>query len=136
MSYISQIEKKSISAKINPILKEYNLKGTLSIRHHSQLVLKISTGPIDFFKNFNETAGYKNFWNNEFEPITSNHMEINQYHYKEHFSGVALEALSKLIPAMYTDDFRDNSRIECDFFDISYYISVRVGEWNKPYMVV
>ena len=136
MAYVSQIEKKSISAKINPILKAYGLSGTLSIRHHSQLVLTLRSGKIDFVSNFNETASYKNFWNNEFEPVTSDHMGINEYHYKDHFSGVALEALSKIIPEMYTKDFHDNSDITTDYFDVSYYISVRVGEWNKPYILV
>jgi len=34
---------------------------------------------------------------------------------------------------MKTDDWRDNSDITTDYFDISYYIDVKIGTWQKPY---
>ena len=136
MPYISQEEKKTIANSINPILKSFGLRGTLSIRHNSQLVLTIRKGGIDFVSNFNKTAGDRNFWNNEFEPVTSDNMGINEYHYKDHFSGVALEVLSKLIPEMKGENFYDNTDISADFFDIKHYINVKIGTWEKPYILV
>jgi len=134
MAWIAQEEKRSVASKINPILKKYGLKGTLSIFHHSKLVLKISSGPIDFIKNLNTVAGKRDF--GRFEPITCGYMNINEYHYKDYFSGIALEALKEIIPAMYTDDYHDNSDISSDYFDVSYYISVHIGTWDKPYRVI
>jgi hypothetical protein len=60
-------------------------------------------------------------------------MDINEYYYTEHFSGIALEVLSKLLPAMKTDDWRDDSDISTDHFNISYYTDVKIGTWEKPY---
>lgn len=136
MAYISQEEKKTITSKINPILKSFGLSGTLSIRHNSQLVLTIRKGGIDFIGNVNEVCGDRNFWDNRFEPITCGYLDVNEYHYKDHFSGVALEVLSKLIPEMKGENFYDNTDISADFFDIKHYINVKIGTWEKPYILV
>ena len=42
MAYISQEDKKALAPKIKSILKQYGLKGSLSIRHHPTLVLNIA----------------------------------------------------------------------------------------------
>lgn len=131
MSYIDQSEKKTIATNMTPILKKYGLKGTLSIQHHSKLVLTIRSGKIDFIANFNETN--KN--TPRFHSVEEN-LDVNEYWYKEHFSGVALKALSEIIPAMYTDDWYDRSDIMSDYFDTKYYIGVKIGTWEKPYMVI
>lgn len=131
MAYVSQDDKKAIAAKINPILKAFGLKGTLSINHHSKLVLTIRSGKIDFIGNCNETNAHKEYFN----PVKEN-MEINEFWYKEHFTGIALEALNNIVPAMFTSDWYDNSDIMSDYFDTKYYISVKVGTWDKPYQLV
>ena len=41
MAYVSQEEKKEIAPVEKANLKEYGLKGTLSIQHHRTLVVKI-----------------------------------------------------------------------------------------------
>jgi len=33
-------------------------------------------------------------------------------------------------------DFYDNTDIMTDYFDVSHYIDIDVGRWNKPYQVV
>jgi len=134
MAYVSKSDKIEISNKINPLLKKFGLKGTLSVSNHSTLVLTIWNGQIDFISNFNEVAGDRFSYNDRFEPITSGHMQINEYHYKNHFSGVALEALSELVPAMYIKDFFDDTDIMSDYFNCSYYVGINVGTWKKPYI--
>jgi hypoxanthine-guanine phosphoribosyltransferase len=129
MAYISQIEKKLIAAQVNPILKEFGVKGTLSIRHHSTIVLTISKGSIDFIGNINETL--KN--EERFTPVESGHLNINEYSYKNHFTGKALEFLSKLMPAMKTGDWFDHSDVMTDYFHTAYYVDVSIGSWDKPY---
>lgn len=131
MAYIDQSEKKTISTNMTPILKKYGLKGTLSIQHHNKLVLTIRSGKIDFIANFNKTNE-----NNPRFNFVEDSLDVNEYWYKEHFSGDALEALSEIIPAMYTDDWYDRSDIMSDYFDTKYYIDVRIGTWEKPYIVI
>jgi hypothetical protein len=30
----------------------------------------------------------------------------------------------------------NNSDIQSDYFDVGWYVSIKVGEWDKPYQVV
>lgn len=48
MAFITQDEKKAIAPKVKALLKEYGVKGTLSISNHSKLVLTLKEGNIDF----------------------------------------------------------------------------------------
>jgi hypothetical protein len=133
MSFISQEEKKVVASRINPILKKYGLKGTFSVRHNSVLVLTIRSGSIDFIKNHNDMI--KNRYDQGGYEVDGS-IQVNEYWYTEHFTGVALEALKEIIPAMYTDDYHDNSDISSDYFDVSYYVNVNIGTWDRPYKVI
>ena len=136
MSYISQDEKKVVASRINPILKKYGLKGTFSIRHNSVLVLTIREGIIDFIKNHNDNVDtIRNYYNRDGYKVSGS-IQVNEYWYAEHFTGVALEALSEIIPAMYLETYYDNSDISSDYFDVSYYVNVNIGTWNNPYRVI
>lgn len=128
MAYVSKEDKLNISAKITPILKQYGLQGSLSVRNHSSLNLTIFAGPIDFIGNFNEV----NEHNPRFNKATDS-IQVNEYWYQEHFSGVALEVLEKLIPAMKTDDWFCDDDIQSDYFHRSYYYNVNIGRYDHPY---
>ena len=128
MAYVSKQDKQNISTKINPILKQYGLQGSLSVRNHSTLNLTIFGGSIDFIGNFNEV--------NENDPRfvkATDNIQVNEYWYKEHFSGIALEVLEKLIPAMRTDDWFCDDDIQSDYFHRSYYYNVNIGRYDHPY---
>jgi hypothetical protein len=40
----------------------------------------------------------------------------------------------ELVAAMYIEGWRDRSDTQSDYFDVSYYLDVRIGKWNKPYV--
>ncbi len=128
---MNQDKKAKIAAAIKPILKKYNLKGSLSVRNHMSIVLTVKAGSIDFIGNFNTY----NADNSRFNAADGS-IQVNPYWYKDHFDGVAKEALSELVPAMYSADYYDNSDIQTDYFDTAYYIDVNIGNWNKPYELV
>ena len=132
MAYMSQQQKKLINANLKPILKKYGIKATLAVRNHSTLVLNIYSSPIDFISNFNDTCG-KNVSMARFSPATSN-CDVNPYWYKEHFSGVALNAVGEIVAVM-NDGNHDNSDLMTDYFDVGWYVDVNIGKWNKPYEV-
>jgi hypothetical protein len=48
MAYMNQTKKATIASKVKPILAKYGMKGSLSVRNHSTIVLKLTAGPIDF----------------------------------------------------------------------------------------
>lgn len=123
MAYMNQEKKAKIAAVLKPILKKYGLKGSLSVRNHMAIVLTISEGSIDFFADVKS---------NTYRGDIKN-LDINPYWYKEHFTGKSLDALSEIVPAMYSADYYDNSDASIDYFDTAYYVDVTIGKWNKPY---
>jgi len=133
MAYIGQDKKALIAPKVKAILKKYNLKGSLSIRNHMALVLTVTGGSIDFIGNFNETvsklASFRTY------TPAKDSIQVNPYWYKDHFTGLALEFLKEVLPAM-NDGNHDNSDIQTGYFDVGWYVDINIGRWNKPYNLV
>ena len=44
MAYMSQQQKAALSPAIKAVLKKYNMKGTIAVRHRSTLVVNIKSG--------------------------------------------------------------------------------------------
>ena len=138
MAYMNQDMKAKIAANIKPLLKKYNLKGSLSVSNHMSIVLSLKAGSIDFIENYidvddKKTYGYKMTAENVENFRKGKSIDVNPYWYKEHFSGVAKKALAEILSAMKSADWYDKSDAQIDYFDISYYIDVNIGKWNKPY---
>ena len=113
MAYMSQEKKKSLAPAIKAVLKKYNMKGTISVDNHSSLVVTVKSGVIDF----GETR-----------------IDVNHYWIQNHFEGKAKNFLMELKDAMMIGN-HDNSDSMTDYFDVGWYISIRVGRWDKPYVV-
>ena len=123
MAYMSQEKKAEIAPAVKAILKKYNVKGSLAVSNHMTLVLNISQGSIDF---------YKDFGNND-QPQFG--IQVNPYWYHEHFTGKSKEFLTEVITAM-NDGNHDRSDAMVDYFDVGWYIDVNIGKWNKSYTLV
>lgn len=126
MAYFSQDQKKAMAPLISKLCKQYGLKGSLSVRHHSTVVLTISSGPIDFVKNYEEVTGHA-------VVVGGEYMDVNEYWYKNHFSGDALDFISKAIDILDNGN-HDRSDRQTDYFDVGWYVDVKIGRWNKPYV--
>ena len=126
MAYMSQDKKKELAPKIKSICKKYGVKASLGVHHHSTLVLNINSGSVDFFGDATERANVSDY------NLRDGYYDVNQYWYKEHFTGQALAFLSEVIPAMNAGNF-DKSDIMTDYFHVGWYVDVNVGRWNKPY---
>ena len=135
MAYMNQSKKQTIAAKVKPILAKYRMKGSLSVRNHSTIVLKLTAGPIDFIGDLSaqKQFGYVHVDLNKDAMRQRYELDINPYWYQEHYTGESLAFLSEIIPAMKGADWYDRSDISTDYFDTAYYYSVNVGSWNKPY---
>jgi len=114
MAYFSQECKKTMQPKIKALLKEYNIKGSLSVRHYSTVILTLKEGTIDF----------------EGESGS-----VNTYYLKEHYQGVAREFLLKAKAILNADNF-DKSDSQTDYFHVGWYADIRIGKWDKPYKKV
>lgn len=105
MAYISQDQKRIMAAQLKPILQKYGAKGTLSIKDHSGVWLKLHQGP---------HLGLK---------IGS----LNPYWYGEHYKGreTELQFLNEVLGVLNQGD-HDRSDIASDYFDVGWYVYVEV----------
>lgn len=133
MAYMSQENKASKAPKIAAICKQFGVKATLAVRHHSTLVLNISSGPIDFISNYNANVARRNFGHDVKGWVATDHLDVNPYHYGETFTGCALKFLEAIMEVMHDGNW-DKSDIQTDYFNVGWYVDVNVGRWNKPYV--
>lgn len=143
MAYVSQEKKAKIAAKVKPLLAKYGLKGTLSVNHHSTIVLTLSKGKINFMEAAAQaieqsTCGSRDRWKTKEEQAAelrnAEYLDVNVYHISSHYTGEAREALLALKEALDTDNF-DNSDIMTDYFHVGHYVDINIGKWGKPYVI-
>ena len=118
MAYYSQEMKKAVQPEMKKLLKEYGLKGSLSVRDHRTVVLTIKSGAIDFNKSSN---------------ADDYNRQVNVYWIDEHWTGKAKEFLTKAKALLNTGNY-DNSDIMTDYFDVGWYVDINLGKWNQPYV--
>ena len=129
MAFMSQEQKAKFAPKIKALCKEYGVTGTLSVRHHSTIVLTISKGSIDFFGSMIDRFG---------QPLVDDHRghcQVNNYHIDSHYVGVANAFLRKA-NAILHEGHRDDSDPMTDYFNCSWYVNINIGKWDKPYILV
>jgi hypothetical protein len=135
MAYMNQTRKATIAEKVKPILAKYGMKGSLSVRNKSTIVLTLTSGKIDFIGDLAQTRqfGYVTAEVDKDKMRERYEIDINPYWYMEHYTGQSLAFLTELFPALTSADWYDRSDAQTDYFDTAYYIDVNVGKWNKPY---
>jgi hypothetical protein len=134
MAYVSQERKQQIVALAKPILKKYGVSATFGVNNHSTLVCNIRSGKLDFIGNYNETALARPSFRGEGHETVTKYMDVNPYHYRNHFTGDCKEFLEELMSALNTGN-HDKSDIQTDYFDVGWYVDVNIGKWNKPYIL-
>lgn len=135
MAYMSQEKKAQLAPGIKAILKEYGVKGTISVRNRMVLVVTIREGSIDFMGNYHKKM--REDWGTDDDtpppPIVS--IAVNTHWYNDNFSDIPAEFLEKLIHAMNVGN-HDRSDIMTDYFDVGWYIDINIGTWEKPYKYI
>ncbi len=119
MAYVSQEDKAKLAPAIRAVLKKYNMKGSISVRHHSTLVVTVKSGNIDFGTN-------------EIEDV---YQQVNVYWIDQHYTGVARKFLTELLAAMKGPDYFNNDDVQTDYFSRSHYTDINIGNWNRPYVL-
>jgi hypothetical protein len=136
MAYMSQERKSQIAPVVKAICKKYGIKASLKVDNHRTLVLNVRQGDIDFIYNYNKTVGeYNRNLNKVMQPNTSGNLSVNPYHFQKHFSGRALNFLKEVYAAMMTGN-HDRSDIQSDYFDVGWYVDIKIGKWDRPYALV
>ena len=137
MAYVSQELKAKLAPSIRAVCKKHGIKASVAVRNHSTLVLNIKQGSIDFVENFIETDKAKSYCKymdeDQISYLRKNQsLDVNPYHYRDHFSGRARKFLIEVMTIM-NDGNWDKSDIQTDYFNVGWYVDVNIGRWNKPY---
>jgi hypothetical protein len=135
MAFISQADKAKIAPTIKALCAKYGVKGSLSVRNHSALVLTIKSGKIDFIGNFNKTVIERDPTGNRHINPAVGEIQVNPYHCQDHFTGKARDFVVAAVAALKGPDYFDKSDMMSDYFHCSHYIDINVGKWNQPYVV-
>ena len=136
MAYISQEEKKAIAPAVKALLKQYGLKGTLSVCNHSTLVLTLTAGSIDFIEVYTRKNRERALSRGETpRELTSDYLDVNVYWIDEYFDGAAADFLKQAVAALKGQGWYDKSDIQTDYFNVKHYVDIRVGKWNNPYQL-
>ncbi len=119
MAYVSQADKKRLAPAIKAVLQKYDMKGTIAVRNHRTLVVKLRSGRIDFAPYMHARDTY---------------IDVNVYWIDSHYTGVARDFLNELLDAMKGDRYFNDDDAMTDYFSRSHYTDIEVGAWNKPYV--
>ena len=125
MAHMYQARKNELAPEIKAVCKRYGIKGTLSVRNHSTLVLTIQSGKIDFLSSGKRMGSIG-------QDTDKLDYSINPYWYTSHFDGEAKDFLTEVFAAMNKGN-HDNSDVQVDYFDVGWYNDVSIGRYNKPY---
>lgn len=134
MAYVSQELKKSKAPLIKQICLKYGVKTTLGVDNHSTLVLRVSSGSIDFISNYNENL-VKNLNNYRYgtPELEKSYIQVNDYHYKSQYTGKALDFLAEIMPVLNEGNFNHSDSMT-DYFHVGWYVDVKIGQYDKPYI--
>ena len=121
MAYVSKQDKAELAPAIKAVLNKYDMKGSISVRHHSTLVVKIKQGAIDFADHFTHGEGY---------------IQVNEYWIDQHYAGIHRAFLNELLAAMKGPKYFNEDDSMTDYFHRSHYTDINIGAWDKPYAFV
>lgn len=124
MAYMNQERKKVIADALKKNLKGVNIKYSLSVQNYSTIVMTIKSGDVDFFKEMVPEMKH---------GFEMGYINVNPYHFRNHFEGRSRDVLTKIFEAMNTGN-HDRSDIQSDYHDVGWYVEVRIGTYNKPYI--
>ena len=131
MAYMSQERKAAIAPVVKAICNKYKVKASMAVRNHMTLVLNIKQGEIDFMQSYKDAGADRGCASDR--EIT--HLQVNPYHFNDHFTGKAKAFLNEVFDAMQTGN-HNRSDIQTDYFDVGWYVDVNVGQWDAAYALV
>ena len=119
MAYVSKQDKARLAPGIKAVLKKYDMKGSISVRDHMTLVVKVKSGRIDF---------------SDYMPSDQVWFDVNVYWIDSRYAGIQRDFLNELLEACKGDGYFNNDDSMTDYFHRSHYIDITIGGgWDKPY---
>ena len=141
MADISQQDKKDLLPGIKKVLKTYNMKGTVSIRHHSTLIVTLTEGELDLIRVENEIRKERHARNPYLDLYLVTDTFQQSYHHLNKFVELGEHEVhnfyQNMFKAMKGNKWFDKSDIMTDYHHIAYYCYIDVGRSSeKPYICI
>jgi len=143
MAYMCQTKKKAIAPQIKAVLAKYGVKATIGVQNYSTLAVNIKSGDLDFIGAANKHNRHYAERTGQQAYEVKDYYGVNPYWEVEHMQNIGEKKIAnffkELIAAMNGKGSgfgnHDNSDIMTDYFDVGWYLSINVGQWNKPYVL-
>ena len=134
MAHMNQAKKAIINNLMQPILKKYKVKATLSVDNMSTINLNIKSSAFDFVGIYNKYLAEQFAWKNPNETFTNReHFKLTHGWVDDYYSGTELNFFQEAFAALQGAGYYNNTDSQIDYFDTAYYFYINVGNWNKPY---
>jgi hypothetical protein len=105
------------------------MKGSISVRHYSTLVVTVKSGKLDVIGNYMNKSRHAQERNEAPENL-----DVNLYWLDDHYDGKVLDFLKEMSSALKGENYFDKSDIMTDYFHCSHYMDLKIGKWDKPYI--
>lgn len=136
MAYVSQEKKAQLAPGIKAVLKRYGVKGTISVRNHSTLVVTLKSSKMDIIGNwFKQLKSDPSLDRYNYVKEQPTYLDVNHHYIAENFTGEVRNFLTELLQEMRGKDWFDKSDIQTDYFHVAHYVDINVGRWDKPFEV-
>jgi hypothetical protein len=133
MAWMSQEKKVQIAAELKKVMPR-DWKYSLGVRHHSTIVLTISSAPVDLMAVYNKRVAES--WERRGDKHTpQTYAQVNEFHLDTQFSGELLDVFERIKLALNVGN-HDRSDIQTDYFDVGWYVDINIGRWDKPFQVL
>lgn len=123
MAYVSQEMKKELAPAIKAVLKKYGFKGTIGVRHHTGLVVKIKGGA-EIVEEYVKTVGEETRAEEIKKDAARWGLDVNEY-WTERYGKYAT-FFEELVAAMKGPKYFCEDDIMTDYFYRSHYTYVTV----------
>ena len=126
MAYMSQENKAKLQVEIGKVMPT-NWKWSLRVHHHSTLVLTIRQADVDLIK--------ENMVSQERDKGQLSYVSLNEHNLQGYYSGKLLKIFESIKGAMNVGN-HDRSDIQSDYFDVGWYVTINIGEYDAPFLYV
>lgn len=117
---LNQDAKKDIQVDLKKVIPP-KWKWSLSAKGTREMILTITAAPIDLLAELTRGDPQRGY------------VELNQYHLDSEFKDKTLVNLFKKIYQILNKYNYDRSDASRDHFDVNYYVTVRIGKFDKPF---
>lgn len=135
MAYMDQIKKAKIAAALKKVMPK-GWKYTLSVRDRMVIVLTIKSAPFPLIDMINaKNKARAEFQGDTYYENTSGYVQLNQFYLEDAFNEPeVLEVMINAKAALYSADYYNNSDVQTDYFDVAYYVDMKIGTYDKPFV--